>query len=57
MPAIRAIFVLYNLVQSTLALLMARVGADHSNHTFAADDLAVAADFLDRSRNSHEYFS
>lgn len=32
---------------------MALVCADHAYHTFAADDLAVAADFLDRSRNSH----
>jgi hypothetical protein len=32
---------------------MALVCADHAHHTFAADDLAVAADFLDRSRNSH----
>jgi hypothetical protein len=39
--------------QSTLALLMALVCADHTHHTLAADDLAVAADFLDRSRNSH----
>ena len=32
---------------------MALVCADHTHHTFAADDLAVAADFFDRSRNSH----
>jgi hypothetical protein len=32
---------------------MALVCADHANHAFTADDLAVAADFLDRSRNSH----
>ena len=32
---------------------MALVSADHAHDTFAADDLAVAADFLDRSRNSH----
>jgi hypothetical protein len=32
---------------------MALVCADHTHHTLAADDLAVAADFLDRSRNSH----
>jgi len=38
---------------STLTLLMTQVRADHAHHTFAADDLAVAADFFDRSRNSH----
>jgi len=32
---------------------MTLVCADHAHHTLAADDLAVAADFLDRSRNSH----
>jgi len=32
---------------------MARVGADNPHHTLAADDLAVAANFLDRSWNSH----
>ena len=41
------------LSKSTLALLMALIRADHAHHTLAADDLAVAADFLDRSRNSH----
>jgi hypothetical protein len=33
----------------SLALLVTRVGADHANHTLATDDLAVAANFLDRS--------
>jgi hypothetical protein len=32
---------------------VARVGADHAHNTFAADDLAIAADGFDRSRNSH----
>ena len=32
---------------------MALVGTDHTHHTLAADDLAIAADFLDRSRDSH----
>jgi hypothetical protein len=31
---------------STLALLVARVGADHVHHTAAAHDLAVLADLL-----------
>jgi hypothetical protein len=31
---------------------MTQLRADHAHHTLAADDLAVAADFLDRSRNS-----
>jgi hypothetical protein len=34
---------------STLALLVARVGADHTHDAIAPDDLAVAADFLHRS--------
>jgi len=38
-----------------LALLVALVSADHAHNTFAADDLAVTADFLDRSRNSHSF--
>jgi hypothetical protein len=32
---------------------MPRVGADHANDAIATDDLAVAADFLDRCLNSH----
>jgi len=32
---------------------MARVGANHTHHTFTADDLAITADGFDRSRNSH----
>jgi len=36
-----------------LALLVTQIRADHAHHTLAADDLAVAADFFDRSRNSH----
>jgi hypothetical protein len=38
---------------STLALFVARVFADHTNDTVAADDLAVAADLLDRSPDFH----
>jgi hypothetical protein len=40
-------------VASTLALLVTGIGADHTNHALATDDFAVAANFLDRSRNSH----
>jgi hypothetical protein len=36
-----------------LALLVTRIRADHAHNALAADDFAVAADFLDRSRNSH----
>jgi hypothetical protein len=53
MPAIRATYTFLideprsiNPYQLTLALLMPRVGADHSNNTLAANDLAVPADFL-----------
>jgi hypothetical protein len=31
---------------SALALLVPRIGADHADNALAADDLAVAADFL-----------
>ena len=41
--------VLYLLFKSTLALLVARIGANHPHDTLATDDLAVAANFLDRS--------
>ena len=36
-----------------LALLVARVGADHAHHALAPHDLALAADFLDRGLHSH----
>jgi hypothetical protein len=39
--------------KSALALLVTRVGADHANDALAPDDLAVAADLLDGSRNFH----
>jgi hypothetical protein len=39
--------------KSTLALLVARVRADHPHDAVAADDLAVAADFLDRCEYFH----
>jgi hypothetical protein len=53
MPAIRAICVLFKPVQSALTLFVAWICTDHTNHALAADDFAVAANFLDRSRNSH----
>jgi len=42
---------------STLALLVALVSADDTNHAMTADDFAVAANLLDRSRNPHGMFS
>src|SRR5689334_13485245 len=48
MPAIRAMFVLLS-----LALLVARVRADHAHDALAPHDLAFAADFLDRCLHSH----
>jgi hypothetical protein len=41
------------LLQSTLALLVTRIGTDHAHNALAPDDFAVAANFLDRSRNFH----
>src|SRR5690606_37465056 len=38
---------------SALALLVTLIRADHAHHTLAADDFAVTADLLYRSRNSH----
>jgi hypothetical protein len=32
---------------------VAWICTDHTNHALAADDFAVAANFFDRSRNSH----
>src|SRR5438105_251773 len=55
MPAIRAMSFPLNLLQSALALLVARIGADHADDALATDDLAVAADLLDGSRNSHVF--
>ena len=53
MPAIRAICVLFKPVQSTLTLLVAWIRTDHAHNAFASDDFTVAANFFDRSRNSH----
>jgi hypothetical protein len=39
--------------QLTLTLLVARIGANHTHHTFAADDLAVPANAPYRSQNFH----
>jgi hypothetical protein len=41
----------------TLALLVARVGADDADNTLALDDLALGADGFDRSSNFHGSFS
>jgi hypothetical protein len=41
------------LLQSALALFVTWICADYSDNTFAPDNLAVTANFLDRSRNSH----
>jgi hypothetical protein len=40
-------------MQSALALFVPRVRTNHANHAIAADDLAIAADLLDRCLNSH----
>jgi len=40
-------------LQSALALLVTGIRADHAHNALAADDFAVAANFFDRSRNSH----
>jgi hypothetical protein len=59
-PAMRAMVflqcpvnVISRSADSTLALLVARVGADHAHNTVAADDFAVAAHFLDRCSDFH----
>jgi len=41
------------ILQSTLALFVPGIGADHPDHAFALDDLAVATHFLYRSSNFH----
>jgi hypothetical protein len=38
---------------SALALFVTWFCTDHANNTVAADNFTVAAQFLDRSRNSH----
>jgi hypothetical protein len=40
-------------LKSALTLLVTRVGADHTNHTLAAHDLAIAAHLLDGSGDFH----
>jgi hypothetical protein len=63
-PAIRAMQLPYlwkmknitlkaGLSQSTLALLMAWLGANHTHHAFTNNDFAVTADLLHRCLNSH----
>jgi hypothetical protein len=49
-PAIRAIFLL------ALALLVARIRADHEHPPVAADDLALLAHRLDRRSYLHDPF-
>jgi hypothetical protein len=41
------------LLQSTLTLLVTRIGTDHAHNALASDNFAVTANFLDRSRNFH----
>ena len=41
------------LLQLTLALLVTWICTDHAHNALASDDFAVAANFLDRSRNFH----
>jgi hypothetical protein len=41
------------LLQLTLTLLVAWICTDHAHNAFASDNFAVAANFLDRSRNFH----
>jgi hypothetical protein len=41
-------------MESTLALLVARIGANDPDHALATDDLAMAAQPLDRSLYSHD---
>jgi hypothetical protein len=40
---------------STLPLLMTAIGADHPDHTLAADNFAIPANFLDGGSNFHGY--
>jgi hypothetical protein len=42
-----------SVLRSTLALLVTRIGTDDSHHALATNDLAVAAQPLYRSLNSH----
>jgi hypothetical protein len=42
---------------STLPLLVAGLGADHADHAIALDDLALAANALDRCSHFHWYIS
>jgi len=52
-PAIRAIIA--SLL--SLPLLMLRVGADHANDTFAMNDLALVANFLNRCSYFHGFLN
>jgi len=44
---------LIRIAQSTLALFMAWISTNNSDHTLATDDFAIAANTLDRSHNFH----
>ena len=57
-PMIRAIYSLNRLNEldgwrSALPLLVARVGTDHANDAFAANDLAILAKLLNRCSDFH----
>ena len=41
----------------TLALLVARVGADHTHHAFAADDATILADATNGTTYFHVVFT
>src|SRR3954467_8190473 len=58
-PAIRAMCAYLSLRRTRLALplLMPRVGANDSHDAVAPNDLAVAADFLDRCQYFHDCLS
>src|SRR5689334_10678089 len=61
-PAIRAMggtcdYICFNNVLSTLALLMPRIGADNTHHSFAPHDLAFAADLLHRCHDFHSFLT
>jgi len=43
-----------DLAGSTLALLVPRIGADHTHHAVAADDLALATNLLNGSLYFHD---
>jgi len=42
--------------RSTLPLFVARIGTDHANDSFAANNLAILAKFLNRCTDFHIKF-